>query len=64
MYKQIVLNEPHASIDGLYDAVKSYWQVDADFLNNVVIKWTDWHTDYLFHGVNKNLYALVSAKAI
>ena len=51
MYKQIVLNEPHASMEGLYDADKSYWQIDADFLNNVVIKWTDWHTDYLFHGV-------------
>ena len=52
MYKQIVLNEPHASMEGLYDADKSYWQIDANFLNNVVIKWTDWHTDYLFHGIN------------
>lgn len=51
MYKRIVLNEPHASMEGLYDADKSYWQIDADFLNNVVIKWTDWHTNYLFHGV-------------
>jgi N-formylglutamate amidohydrolase len=51
MYKTLVLNEPHASVEGLYDADKSYWDVDADFLNDVVIKWTDWHTDYLFHGL-------------
>jgi len=51
MYNRLVLNEPHASLEGLYDADKSYWNVDADFLNNVVIKWTDWHTDYLFHGL-------------
>ena len=52
MYKRIVLNEPHASMEGLYDADKSYWQIDADFLNKVVIKWPDWHTDYIFHGVS------------
>lgn len=51
MYNRLVLNEPHASLEGLYDADKSYWKVDADFLNDVVIKWTDWHTDYLFHGL-------------
>lgn len=51
MYNRLVLNEPHASIEGLYDADKSFWNIDADFLNNVVIKWTDWHTDFLFHGL-------------
>ena len=51
MYSTLVLNEPHASLEGLYDADKSYWEIDADFLNNVVIKWTDWHTDFLFHGL-------------
>lgn len=50
MYDYIVLNEPHASVEGLYDADKSFWKIDAGFLNDVVIKWTDWHTDYLFHG--------------
>ena len=49
MYNRLVLKDPHASLEGLYDADKSYWNVDADFLNNVVIKWTDKHTDYLFH---------------
>lgn len=51
MYNKIVLNEPHASMEGLYDADKSFWDIDAGFLNDVVIKWTDWHTDYLFHGL-------------
>lgn len=50
MYDYIVLNEPHASMEGLYDADKSFWKIDADFLN-LVMEWTDWHTDYLFHGV-------------
>lgn len=54
MYKRIVLNEPHASIEGLYDIDKSFWKIDTDFINNVVIKWTDWHTDYLFHGFEDN----------
>ena len=35
MYEHIVLNEPHASMEGLYDAEKSFWNIDADFLNNV-----------------------------
>lgn len=52
MYEHIVLNEPHASMEGLYDADKSFWKIDSAFLNDVVIKWTDWHTDYLFHGVD------------
>lgn len=51
MYDCLVLNEPHASVEGLYDAGKSFWNVDANFLNDVVIKWTDWHTDFLFHGL-------------
>lgn len=52
MYEHIVLNEPHASMEGLYDADKSFWKIDSAFLNDVVIKWTDWHTDYLFHGLD------------
>lgn len=51
MYNRIVLNEPHASIEGLYDDKLSFWNIDARFLNDVVIKWTDWHTDFLFHGI-------------
>ena len=49
-YRRIVLNEPHASVEGLYEGSLSYWPIDARFINDVVLKWTDWHTDYLFHG--------------
>ena len=49
-YKRIVLNEPHASVEGLYDSQLSFWNIDEHFINDIVLKWTDWHTDYLFHG--------------
>ena len=52
-YNRIVLNEPHASIEGLYDERLSFWNVDDRFVNDIVLKWTDWHTDYLFHGYRK-----------
>lgn len=48
-YNRIVLNEPHASIEGLYNDSMSFWEIDENFINNVVLKWTDWHTDFLFH---------------
>ncbi|MBR4366696.1 MAG: N-formylglutamate amidohydrolase [Bacteroidaceae bacterium] len=49
-YTRIVLNEPHASIEGLYDNQLSFWNIDERFINEIVLKWTDWHTDFLFHG--------------
>ena len=49
-YPIIVLNEPHASIEGLYDRQLSFWDIDARFINEVVFRLTDWHTDFLFHG--------------
>lgn len=48
-YNRIVLNEPHASLEGLYDKRLSGWNIDDRFLNEVVLHLTDWHTDYLFH---------------
>ena len=53
-YKRIVLNEPHASVEGLYDNQLSFWDIDERFINDIVLKWTDWHTDYLFHGYSSN----------
>ena len=55
-YKRIVLNEPHASIEGLYDNQLSFWNIDECFINDIVLKCTDWHTDYLFHGYRVNLF--------
>lgn len=49
-YPAIVLHEPHASIEGLYDRQLSFWDIDARFINEVVFRLTDWHTDFLFHG--------------
>lgn len=49
-YNRIVLNEPHASIEGLYDDQLSGWNIDERFVNEVVFRLTDWHTDFLFHG--------------
>lgn len=49
-YNRIVLNEPHASVEGLYDDQLSGWQIDYRFINDVVFRLTDWHTDFLFHG--------------
>ena len=49
-YQRIVLNEPHASVEGLYDERLSGWTIDKHFINDVVYYLTDWHTDYLFHG--------------
>lgn len=58
-YKRIVLNEPHASVEGLYDSSMSFWNIDERFINDVVLKWTDWHTDFLFHGVNDERIKMV-----
>lgn len=33
MYNRIVLNEPHASLEGLYGANKSYWDMDASVVS-------------------------------
>ena len=58
-YRRIVLTEPRASIEGLYDNHLSYWNIDERFINDIVLKWTDWHTDYLFHGfLNENVRAV------
>ena len=43
-YKRIVLNEPHASVEGLYDDRLSGWAIDDRFINEVVFRLTDWHS--------------------
>ena len=37
-YERIVLNEPHASIEGLYDNQLSFWNIDEHFINDIVLK--------------------------
>ena len=53
-YGRIVLNEPHASVEGLYDSRLSFWNIDEGFVNGAVMDLTDWHTDFLFHGLRDN----------
>ena len=36
-YTRIVLNEPHASIEGLYDEHLSFWNIDEKFVNDIVL---------------------------
>lgn len=50
-YKSIVLNVPHASIEGLSD---SNWMLGSEFFSQVK-KWTDWYTDYLFSSNRHNI---------
>ena len=43
-YKRIVLNEPHASVEGLYDERLSGWQIDERFIlptGTLIICFTD-----------------------
>ena len=51
-FERLVLNEPHASVEGLYDNQLSFWNIDESFINCAVVDMTDWHTDYLFHGLS------------
>ena len=46
--KHCVLNIPHASTNGLFDANFSGWNPTPHFINSCVNRFTDWYTDYLF----------------
>ena len=47
-FNRIVLNVPHASLEGIYDRNMSFWPSNPSFMNDVVQKWTDWYTDFVF----------------
>ena len=57
--KNIVLNIPHSSINGIYDEKYGKWCKSPLFINNIVNKWTDWYTDYLFSVDNSNIKKVV-----
>ena len=46
--RNIVLNIPHASINGVFDLQYGGWPHNQYFVNNCLNKWTDWYTDFLF----------------
>ena len=46
--RNIVLNIPHSSINGVFDPQYGGWPCNQYFINNHLTKWTDWYTDFLF----------------
>ena len=51
--RNIVLNIPHASINGVFDLQYGGWPHNQYFVNNCLNKWTDWYTDFLFAPLSK-----------
>ena len=51
--RNIVLNIPHASINGVFDTQYGGWPNNQYFVNNCLNKWTDWYTDFLFAPLSK-----------
>lgn len=55
MSKHIILNVPHASVEGVFDKANG-WKVSMPYLLQQVNRWTDWFTDYLFASDNPNVW--------
>lgn len=51
--KNIVLNIPHASINGIFNPVYGKWVYNQHFVDDCVNRWTDWYTDFLFYGLTR-----------
>lgn len=51
--RNIVLNIPHASINGVFDPQYGGWPCNQYFVNDCLNKWTDWYTDFLFSTLSK-----------
>lgn len=47
MCRNIILNVPHSSIEGVFDR-ENGWHKSLPYLQREVKKWTDWYTDMLF----------------
>lgn len=58
-FKKIVLNVPHASLEGLCDPQLSFWDLSPAFYNECILKWTDWYTDNLFSFPNDKRIEMV-----
>lgn len=54
MSKHIILNVPHASVEGVFDKANG-WKVSVPYLQQQVNRWTDWFTDYLFASDNPDV---------
>lgn len=51
--RNIVLNIPHASINGVFDPQYGGWPCNQYFVNNCLNRLTDWYTDFLFLTLSK-----------
>lgn len=51
--KNIVLNIPHSSINGVFDKNFGGWQCNPYFMDDCLKKWTDWYTDMLFNPLSR-----------
>lgn len=54
MSRKIILNVPHASLEGVFDR-QNGWINNVPSLQKQVIKWTDWFTDYIFSTYNPSV---------
>lgn len=57
--KNIVLNIPHSSINGIFDNEIGKWENNPFFINECVNKWTDWYTDLIFNSNKIDLTKIV-----
>ena len=51
--RNIVLNIPHSSINGVFDPKYGGWPGNQYFINNHLNRLTDWFTDFLFLPLSK-----------
>lgn len=59
MARNIVLNIPHSSNQGIFDPEIGLWPHNSHFINDCVNKWTDWWTDFLFQTTNERVKSFV-----
>ena len=59
MERNIVLNIPHSSNQGVFDPEIGAWPTNPYFINDCVNKWTDWWTDFLFQTANERVKSFV-----
>lgn len=57
--RNIILNIPHSSIQGIFDPEIGRWAPNPHFVNDCVNRWTDWWTDMLFPSDDERIKAFV-----
>ena len=57
--RNIILNIPHSSINGVFDDNIGGWEKNPFFINDCVHELTDWYTDFLFKTQNPMVKSVV-----